>query len=89
MGSSPVTVTVIDSTVGPLTTGVTDAGLVLLEFSDPARLDPQLAALRRLFGATEFGLHSMLDRITAELAEYFAGTRRRFEISLVIRGTPS
>ena len=88
MGSPPVTVALIDSAVGPLTAGVTDAGLVLLEFSDRARLDPQLATLRRLFGATEFGRHSMLDRITAELAEYFAGTRRRFEIPLVIRGTP-
>lgn len=88
MASPPVTVAVIDSAVGPLTAGVTDAGLVLLEFSDPARLDPQLATLRRRFGATGFGRHPMLDRITTELWEYFAGTRREFEIPLVISGTP-
>ena len=88
MGSVAVTVATLDSPVGPLTAGVTDAGLALLEFSDPARLDPQLATLHRLFGPTDGGGHPMLDQVTTELAEYFAGTRRRFEVPLVIKGTP-
>ena len=88
MGSVPVTVTTIDSAVGPLMAGVTDSGLALLEFSDPARLDRQLATLERHFGPTRSGPHPMLDRIAAELVEYFAGTRRRFETPLLIKGTP-
>lgn len=87
MGSAPVTVATIDSAVGPLTAGATDSGLALLEFSAPARLDPQLATLHRLFGATQSGRHPILDQITTELAEYFGGTRRQFEVPLVIRGT--
>ena len=88
MGSAPVTVATIDSAVGPLTAGVTDSGLALLEFSDPARLDPQLATLHRLFGPTQSGGHPILDQLATELAEYFGGTRRQFEVPLVIRGTP-
>ena len=76
MGSAPVTVATIDSAIGPLTAGVTDSGLALLEFSDPARLDRQLATLHRLFGPTRLGRHPMLDQITTELGEYFEGTRR-------------
>ncbi len=88
MGSAPVTVATIDSAIGPLTAGVTDSGLALLEFSDPARLDRQLATLHRLFGPTRLGRHPMLDQISTELGEYFEGTRRQFEVPLVIRGTP-
>jgi len=30
----------------------------------------------------------MIDRLATELVEYFAGSRREFEVPLVIRGTP-
>lgn len=88
MGSAPVTVAVVESAVGPLTAGVVESGLALLEFSDPSRLDPQIAVLHRLFGPTQAGRHPILDQVTTELAEYFAGTRRQFEVPLVIKGTP-
>ncbi|MGE0441424.1 MAG: methylated-DNA--[protein]-cysteine S-methyltransferase [Gemmatimonadales bacterium] len=77
----------IDSPVGPLVAGATDAGLVLLEFGRPERLEPQLEVMGRLFGGGGPAPHPRLDQTEAELAEYFAGTRRDFDVPLVIRGT--
>ncbi|WP_162932648.1 methylated-DNA--[protein]-cysteine S-methyltransferase [Solimonas sp. K1W22B-7] len=75
--------------LGPLLAGATEAGVVLLEFADPARLRRQGAALRRHFREAWVAAdHPMLRRLEAELADYFAGRRRQFEVPLVFPGTP-
>jgi len=84
----PVTATLIDSPVGPLVAAATDAGLAMLEFSDEKRITPQARALTRHLGPTRIGGHRHIDQTAAELAEYFAGARRAFEVPLVIKGTP-
>ena len=79
----------LDTPLGPLLAGATDAGLVLLEFADPARLRRQGAALRRHFGSDWVAAdHPWLRQLRVELAEYFAGRRRRFEVPLLFPGTP-
>jgi AraC family transcriptional regulator of adaptative response/methylated-DNA-[protein]-cysteine methyltransferase len=79
----------IASPVGPLIAGATDAGLCLLEFSDRRMLEGQLEILRRRLDAPLLpGRHRWLDALGAQLAEYFEGRRTRFELPLVIRGTP-
>lgn len=78
----------VDSPVGALVVAATDEGLVMLEFASEERLARQIGALTRHFGATRGGDHPILDRTGAELAEYFAGTRREFDVPLVIRGSP-
>src|SRR5689334_416292 len=84
-----VVTTTLDSPVGPLLCGATDAGVCLLEFAEPARQQAQLAALRRHFGDdVEPGGHEHLDRMRQELAEYFVGERRDFGVPLVLGGTP-
>ncbi len=88
MGSDQVFVATLDSGVGPLTAGVTDSGVALLEFSDPGRLDRQLATLERHFGPTRSAPHPLHDQLATELVEYFAGSRRDFSLPLLIRGTP-
>lgn len=79
----------LDTPLGPLLAGASDAGLVLLEFADPARLRRQGAALRRHFGSDWVAAdHPWLRQLRGELAEYFAGRRRHFEVPLRFPGTP-
>jgi AraC family transcriptional regulator of adaptative response/methylated-DNA-[protein]-cysteine methyltransferase len=79
----------IASPVGPLVAGATDEGLCLLEFSDRRMLEAQLGTLRRRLGAPLVpGRSRWLDALRGQLDEYFAGQRQRFELPLVIRGTP-
>ena len=77
------------SPVGPLVAGTTDEGICLLEFSDRRMLESQLQTLRRRLGAPLVpGRHRWLEVLRAQLAEYFDGCRTRFDLPLVIRGTP-
>ncbi len=78
----------IESPLGPLVVGATDKGVCLLEFTDRRMLDAQFAKLRRQFEcAIVPGENKHILQIKKELDEYFAGTRRRFEVKLVVRGT--
>jgi O-6-methylguanine DNA methyltransferase len=67
----------IESPVGLLRAGASDTALYLLEFvtADSTQVQP---------GAST----PLLDQTRRELAEYFAGTRRRFEVPLSFPGTP-
>lgn len=78
----------IETPVGRLLAGATDEGICLLEFDAPHRLASQWRDVERHFGTPVEGSHPTIDRLGAELAEYFAGTRRRFEVPLVLAGTP-
>src|SRR5205823_11882661 len=72
----------------PLVVGATSAGVCLLEFSEPQRLDAQLAAVRKTFRLPVVpGSNEHLDSLKRELAEYFSGTRREFSVPLVYPGT--
>ena len=83
-----VTLTWIESPVGPLVAGATDAGICLLEFSDRRMLETQLESVRQRLGPVLPGAHPLLDRLRAELTEYFASARREFSVPLVYPGTP-
>ncbi|MGD9854478.1 MAG: bifunctional transcriptional activator/DNA repair enzyme AdaA [Planctomycetaceae bacterium] len=77
------------SPLGPLVAGATDEGVCLLEFGEPARLDVQVAAVRKAIGAPVLpGTHDHLDMLEAELAAYFAGSLRSFSVPLAFPGTP-
>lgn len=79
----------IESPLGPLVLAATTAGICLLEFSDPQRIEKQFEALRRYFGrAIVPGSTPHLEALEAELARYFAGTLQRFSVPLVYHGTP-
>jgi O-6-methylguanine DNA methyltransferase len=76
----------IESPVGLLRAGASDTALQLLEFvaadSNPVPAQPGEAP-------TQPGANTpLLDQTRRELAEYFAGTRRRFEVPLSFPGTP-
>jgi AraC family transcriptional regulator of adaptative response/methylated-DNA-[protein]-cysteine methyltransferase len=79
----------IQSPLGALIAGASSDGICLLEFPEPDRLEPQLAAIRHRLGCViEQGDSPHLKNLQRELAAYFAGTLTMFTVPLVMRGTP-
>ena len=79
----------IHSPLGALFAGASSDGICLLEFPEPDRLGPQLAAIRQRLGCViEQGDSPHLKKLQRELAAYFAGTLKMFTVPLVMRGTP-
>ena len=79
----------IDTPLGPMAAAATDAGLCLLEYTDPRRLDAQIAGLRKRIGPRIVeGDHHHLKSLRAQLDGYFAGTLKQFTVPLVAPGTP-
>lgn len=67
--------------------GVTDEGVCLLEFADRPLLPTQLKRVGEQFARPVPGSHPHLDRLDAQLDEYFAGSRRAFDLPLLLAGT--
>lgn len=79
----------IDSPLGPLVTVANSDGVCLLEFSEPERVEAQMATIHRWFNSrTVPGESSHLDRLRDELAAYFDGTLKEFTVPVVTPGTP-
>jgi AraC family transcriptional regulator of adaptative response/methylated-DNA-[protein]-cysteine methyltransferase len=78
----------LETPLGPMLAVASDAGLVLLEFVDRRALETELRELRRLFDtAIVPGESEVLDRTISQVGEYFAGTRRNFDLPLDPRGS--
>jgi AraC family transcriptional regulator of adaptative response/methylated-DNA-[protein]-cysteine methyltransferase len=78
----------IETPMGPMIAGATDRGVCLLEFTDRRMLEAQLDTLGRRFrAALAPGSHPLLSQLERELAEYFAGTRTRFDVPVHAPGT--
>jgi len=87
-GSERVTMTWMDTPIGPMVAGATAKGVCLLEFSDRQRLETQISAVRNRFRCDiSPGDAPQLDRLRAELEAYFSGTLRRFTLPLDAPGT--
>ncbi|MFZ4615446.1 MAG: bifunctional transcriptional activator/DNA repair enzyme AdaA [Rectinemataceae bacterium] len=79
----------IDSPLGLLISGATDGGIVLLEFSDRRMLEVQIGTLRRRFGLPAApGKNGHLETLELRLNEYFALSRKSFDLPLLAPGTP-
>jgi len=84
-----VVMTTIDTPLGPMVAGATDAGLCLLEFTDRRMLEAQMRRLQSLLKQPLVpGDHPHLARTREELARYFDRTLTTFGVPLVFRGTP-
>jgi AraC family transcriptional regulator of adaptative response/methylated-DNA-[protein]-cysteine methyltransferase len=78
----------LETPLGTMLALADDAGLRLLEFVDRRGLERELVGLRRrLKCAIVPGNHLILDRTAAQLAEYFAGERTRFDVPLAPVGS--
>jgi AraC family transcriptional regulator of adaptative response/methylated-DNA-[protein]-cysteine methyltransferase len=88
-GAEVVTAAWLRTPLGPMIAGSTSQGVCLLEFTDRRMLEAQLETLGRRLGMPLVpGDSAPLDQLGSELAEYFAGRRRAFEVSLHVSGTP-
>jgi AraC family transcriptional regulator of adaptative response/methylated-DNA-[protein]-cysteine methyltransferase len=79
----------IESPVGPLLAGATTNAVCLLEFTDRRMLEKQLETVRKRFDCQVVpGRSEHLQQLEKELAQYFAGSLRKFSVPLDYRGTP-
>lgn len=79
----------LQTPLGPLVAGATDAGVCLAEFTDRRMIEAQFDTLRRLFQMPVLpGTNGHLERLRDELASYFAGALRQFTVPLDYPGTP-
>jgi AraC family transcriptional regulator of adaptative response/methylated-DNA-[protein]-cysteine methyltransferase len=84
-----VRVSWVDTPIGPMIAGATDAGLCLLEFTDRRMLEHQFDVLQRRFKTGIVpGAHRYLAQLERELSEYFAGTRIAFDVPVHAPGSP-
>ena len=67
-----------DTPVGDLLVGVTDRGLCRIHY-DPA-VEHELESLTRIFGSRVLRSSKPVERVKRQLDEYFAGTRRGFDV---------
>ncbi|WP_411991229.1 bifunctional transcriptional activator/DNA repair enzyme AdaA [Agarivorans sp. DSG3-1] len=73
--------------IGPMYACATQQGICLLEFTDRRMLETEFNDLtKRLKAVILPGDNPHLDQVQTEIAEYFAGTRKQFDVAL---DTPS
>jgi AraC family transcriptional regulator of adaptative response/methylated-DNA-[protein]-cysteine methyltransferase len=81
--------TMVETPLGPMAAAATDAGICLLEYTDPKRLEAQVAGLkRRIAPAIVEGDHQHLQALRQQLDAYFAFGLTQFTVPLVAPGTP-
>jgi len=84
-----VLITRIPTPLGPMLAGAVEEGICLFEFTDRRMLELQLGRLKKYFKAElSPGYHRHFDTLTTQLQEYFAGTRKQFDLPLALSGTP-
>jgi AraC family transcriptional regulator of adaptative response/methylated-DNA-[protein]-cysteine methyltransferase len=85
---SVISVTRIETPLGPMLAGAVDDGICLLEFTDRRMLETQLKIVARRFNAPIIqGTHALFGTLTRELLEYFDGKRKEFTVPLAAPGT--
>lgn len=77
----------LETPIGAMLAIADDAGLRLLEFAERRALPTEIARLKSQVGPIAFGDHVVLDRLAAQLAEYFAGERLDFDLPLLQPGS--
>ena len=82
-----VTVRTIQTPIGPMLAGATGDAIVLCDFADRAMIGAQVASVRRRIGPIVEGDAPLLQRLAGQLDEYFAGTRRAFDLLLDLPGS--
>ena len=82
-------VTMLDTPLGPMLAAAGETGLCQLEFADRRGLEQGYAEMRRRFGLPVVpGDNAVLPQLRRELAEYFSGQRRQFNVPLALQGSP-
>jgi len=89
-----MTISAIDSPLGPLIAAATADALCRLEFSEPAQVQQRVEILQARYaqsssasGTGQAGA-GKLAQLRVQLREYFDGVRREFTVPLAYAGTP-
>lgn len=84
-----ILITRLTTPLGPMYACATDQGICLLEFTDRRMLETEFRDLqKRLNAVILVGENEYIRQLKTELAQYFAGTRHRFEVAIHSPGTP-
>lgn len=87
--SECVTVSWMETPLGPMIAGATKDAICLLEFTDRRMLEAQLETVRKRFDCPIVpGENQHLRKLKEELALYFDGRIHEFTVPLVYPGTP-
>ena len=79
----------METPIGTMVAGATDAGICLLEFTDRRMLETEFNILKQRLNAVILqGENMHFDALRRQLSEYFDGQRRSFSVPLVLTGTP-
>ncbi len=86
--NAPILINRVTTPLGPMFVGATNEGICLLEFTNRQRLETELKDLQRLLNTRIIaGENEHIKQVKKELAEYFAGTRKTFDVALHTPGT--
>jgi AraC family transcriptional regulator of adaptative response/methylated-DNA-[protein]-cysteine methyltransferase len=78
----------LESPLGPLLAAATSSAVCYLSFADERDMQSLADNMRRRLGVSVVpGANGLLQRLRAELGEYFAGRRREFTVPVDVRGT--
>ena len=83
-----ITTKYIETKLGPMIAGISNNQLCLLEFAKPERLSRTLIKLERQYKYSLIeGKHPLFQQLEIELADYFTGTLKNFNIPILMIGT--
>ena len=83
-----ILITRFSSPIGPMFACATEKGICLLEFTDRRMLETEFGDLqKRLNAVILHGENEHLEQMRKELAEYFEGKRKKFDVPLHMPGT--
>lgn len=83
-----ITITRMETPLGPMLAGATQEGICLLEFTDRRMLETQLERLKKLLKAELLpGENPHFAELVRQLRAYFAGRIKTFNLPLVLPGT--
>ena len=83
-----ISLTRIETPIGPMLAGATDKGLCLLEFTDRWMLETELKDLTKYFNAVILpGENTLFPMLRQQLNEYFNGSLQSFSVPLDTPGT--
>ncbi len=83
-----VNITRIETDLGLMIAGATERGICMFEFADYKQIELELRQLSETFQAPLVqGENPHFDTLRTQLAEYFRGGRRQFDIPLDLAGT--
>lgn len=87
-GGDCLHVALLDTPLGPMLAAVSEKAVCQLEFADRRGLEKSYAEMRRRFKLPVVpGDNAVLQQLRQELQEYFSGTRKQFNLPLLLCGT--